>query len=512
MKTSIKFLLVLSTFLFSVSCSKDFLDNPPEDKLVADNFFTTDEQVLSSGSALYGRPWFYFNEKFLISIGDLYSGNAIGQYSDLVQFENMSITQGNQFAKEGWDSLFNVISATNALLYNLDKNTKPSVNPEIISRVKAEAYFVRATAYFYLVRTWGAVPILNNFEQYKKNEPLYRNRVQDVYTFIIQDLTKAAAMLPSQTGTSKLETGRLIKVAANGMLAKVYLTLKDYDNAKIQSEIVINSGRFSLVSNYGNLFNDPTFNNSSESIFALHWVSCSGIWGVQNTNQAYLAAAGKITAAGDGWGTFQPSIDLQNAYEVGDKRRKLTVMKPGDFYPELVTIEGGYTVPTNGLTNSLGGFRKYVIGSAAEKNVCFMSTEQNTNILRYADILLIHAESILAGAASTTSTPALNSFNAVRTRAGLPIKTVITQQDIFKERRIEFAVEGDYWYDLARRNRADAIAAISAQERGTYSSNTSLTVSSKNVIPTDSDFLLPLPNTDTDINPTLLLDPVPFKF
>jgi starch-binding outer membrane protein, SusD/RagB family len=508
-----KYLIFMVTVFFAVSCSDSFVDNPPQDKLVVDNFYTTDVQVLSSGAGLYGRPWFYFNDKFLISIGDLYSGNAIGSYSDLVQFENIAMTQGNQFAKEGWDSLFSVIANANTLIYNLDNNAGSNVSPEVIKRVKAEAYFMRATAYFYLVRTWGAVPLLNDINQYISGAPLYRNRVEDVYTFIINDYKMASDNLPIALSGSA-EKGRVIKSACDGMLAKVYITLKDYSNARIYAEKVINSDAYGLLpkGQYGKLSNDPNFNNSRESIFALQWVPCI-TYGTQNTNQAYLAAIPKLTGTGDGWGTFQPSIDLQNAYEPGDLRKHETVMSPNEFYPDLVTKEGGFTVPATGLTSSLGGFRKYVVGSPDENpNVCFMSTGQNTNILRYADILLIQAEAILGGAASTSDAQALKSFNLVRVRAGLSPKTAITADDIFKERRVEFAVEGDYWFDLARRNRTDAIAIISNTERGVYSNTSTLAVSSKKIVPTESDFLLPLPNSDTDLQPSLLEDPIPFKF
>jgi hypothetical protein len=422
------------------------------------------------------------------------------------------MTQGNQFAKEGWDSLFNVIATSNTLLNNLETKVGANVTPAIIERVKGEAYFMRATAYFYLVRTWGAVPILNRIEQYTNNEPIFKNRVEDVYTFIINDLKAASLRLPLTTGTNKLEAGRLTKTVPDGMLAKVYITLKDYPNAKLYAEKVINSGNFSLLNDYGNLFNNPDYNINNETLFALHWVACSG-WGVQNTNQAYMAAAPKLTGTGDGWATFQPTIDLQNAYESNDKRRKATIMLPGDIYPELVTKEDGYTVPATGLTPTIAGFRKYVVGSQAEhSNVCFMSTDENTSILRYADILLIHAEAILAGSGTTSDVVALKSFNEVRARAGLSPKTALTADIIFKERRIEFVGEGDYWFDLLRRNRTDAIAIISNQERGIYTNRTTLEVASKKIVPSESDFLLPIPNSDSDLNPNLLKDPVPFQF
>lgn len=500
--------LMLAVLMFTMSCSEDFLDNPPEDALTVDNFFNTDQQVLSSGSPMYGYPWFYFNEKFLISIGDLYSGNAIGSYSDLAQFENLSVNGSNQFANEGWDSLYNVIANANVLMYNLENKVGSGVSQDVIDTVLGEAYFMRATAYFYLVRVWGAVPIIYNVDQINSKLPVYKNKVEDVYTFIIKDYEKAMSLLPEQWDANNL--GRVTKSACDGLLAKVYLTQGDYAKTNMYTSKVIKSGKYSLMPNYQDLFH-PDYNNNVESIFALQWVAC-GDWGFQNVNQAYLAASPKLTQVGDGWGTFQPSIDLMNAYEDGDLRRYRTIMEPGSFYPELVTAEGGYTVPADGLTSTIAGFRKYIVGSPDEGNVCFMSTDVNTNILRYADILLMHAESILGTGSSTTDKEALDAYNAVRERAGLAAKSEITSEDIFKERRIEFVVEGDYWFDLARRDRSEASAIIANQERGVYQDRNIDIIVSKKVTPSENDFLLPIPSAETAKNPLLLEDPVAFEF
>ncbi|UMB54152.1 RagB/SusD family nutrient uptake outer membrane protein [Lutibacter sp. A64] len=501
-------LLIVFVLIFAASCSEDFVNNPPEDALTVDNFFNTDQQVLSSGSPMYGYPWFYFNEKFLISIGDLYSGNAIGSYSDLAQFENFSVNGANQFANEGWDSLYNVVANANVLMHNLETKVGADVSKEVIDQVMGEAYFMRASAYFYLVRIWGAIPIIHSVDQINSKEPVYRNRVEDIYAFIIKDYEKAYSLLPSQWDANN--QGRATKSACDGMLAKVYLAQGDYTNTNIYTTKVINSGLYSLMTNYQDLFN-PVYNNNIESIFALQWVAC-GDWGFQNVNQAYLAASPKLTQVGDGWGTFQPSIDLMNAYEDGDLRRYRTIMEPGSFYPELVTAEGGYTVPEDGLTSTIAGFRKYIVGSPDEGNVCFMSTDVNTNILRYADILLMHAESILANNTSTTDQNALDAYNAVRTRAGLDAKDEITAEDIFNERRIEFVVEGDYWFDLVRRDRVEALEIIANQERGVYQDRDINIIASKKVTPSESDFLLPIPSAETAKNPLLLEEPVAFEF
>ncbi|MNE64118.1 SusD family protein [compost metagenome] len=126
--------------------------------------------------------------------------------------------------------------------------------------------------------------------------------------------------------------------------------------------------------------------------------------------------------------------------------------------------------------------------------------------MRYADVLLIHAEAILGNSSSTSDAQALSSFNAVRNRAGLGNRVAITKNDILHERRVEFAYEGDYWYDLGRIPRAQAIAIVQAQNRGDKNNAVYITGV------TESDFVLPYPSGEIVKNPLLNEPPVAYQF
>ncbi|WNH09314.1 RagB/SusD family nutrient uptake outer membrane protein [Thalassobellus suaedae] len=132
--------------------------------------------------------------------------------------------------------------------------------------------------------------------------------------------------------------------------------------------------------------------------------------------------------------------------------------------------------------------------------------------MRYAELLLIHAEAVLAGGASTSDATALSSFNAVRNRAGLPSKTSITFDDIFKERRLELCFEGDYWFDLGRIDKSDAIDIISAQNRGDKYGVQNYTPTYSATDHAANDFYIDYPDNDVAKNPKLLEDPVPYTF
>ena len=147
-----------------------------------------------------------------------------------------------------------------------------------------------------------------------------------------------------------------------------------------------------------------------------------------------------------------------------------------------------------------------------------MSTGINTYIQRLADVYLIYAEAVLGNSASTSDPGALAAFNAIRTRAGLAPVASFTWEDIRRERRIEFAYEADYWYDLVRWhywNPQAAIDHVSNQERGNYywdGDAGEVMLNSRNYPITSAGFTLPIPQSDADSNPLLLQDPVPYDF
>jgi hypothetical protein len=453
---------------------------------------------------LYFKPWFTFNDKFLIAVGDMYAGNAFTFDGAYAQFLNTQVTSQNPILTEGYVSLFSVIDQANNLM-SLVEDRKSELPEASYKNAIAISRFMRANAYFYLVRSFGAVPIVDKAGSAAQPK---RNRIEDVYKFIKLDLEYAAANLP-ETSTKK---GYVNKTVAMGVLAKVHLTLNEYvECASITQEIM--GKQYSLVQEYDNLFSSPENNNSVESMFALQWKAIATEWGTQNTNQAYIVPGGTgITGGGDGWGVYLPSISLQAGFEPKDARKKSTIMTDGDFYPELLKNQGGFTYKKI-LSSTGANFRKYIVGSAAERSdVFFMRTSQNTIILRYSDILLMNSEAILAGANSTTSAAALSSFNEVRLRAGLPTKAILTRDDLFNERRVEFALEGQYFFDLKRRGLAEATAIISNQEVGFYSDDARTELISTKITPGSNYFELPLPQSAIDTNPSLLEPPVPFNF
>jgi hypothetical protein len=550
MKKQVKYLTGVAILVATAStgCKKSFFNRPPEDQSTVGTYYQTTAEVQSSTDILYAAPWFGINGKALLAIGDLQSGNAVcyaGTDGEFDPFRNFSEGNATLAVQSTWNSLYTVVAQANALLNNLPTAAPASVPLATVNNALGEAHLMRAAAYFYLVRNFGNVPIIVDPNEFVSDfQTVPTNPVADVYKFMINDLQFAEAnCTPGVASTGHVSSG-----SASGLMAKVYLYEQNYDSARIEAEKVINSGEFGLIGldfagSYTEQF-ELAGNNSKESMIAMQWTSNGG-YGFGNQIQSVIADGENgnfLTGTGDGYGELGPSWDLQDAFKnAGDSiRRHGCIMLGGDYYAELHKADGGYTVPLAVDCQGVhAAMKKYVVGTPADNNgnSAKQATSNNTYILRYADIYLIEAEAILgksSGVAPGTGIPlsattndptALKYINLVRQRAGLAALTSFTYQQLFNERRLEFAIEGEYWYDLQRidgfNNAHHPVAEgiISGQNRG--DSNGAGTAANnytdyqRNILyvtASDASFLIPIPATETAADPTLLQPPVPYKF
>lgn len=542
---------------FALTACEEFLNRPPEDSFTIDNFYQNDEQCFQAANVLYNAPWYDFQRGF-IDMGDVLAGNVFKGTDNV--YQNFNLTSSDENLINASNALWLVNGHCNSVIENIAEKAGPAVTQKAKNTVTGEAMVWKATAYFFLVRGWGAIPIVHsNSDIIGKGSALElkKNRVEDVYEYIIRTLEKAAELLPEVN-----DPGRINKYSAYGLLAKVYLyksgwgqngtrNQADLDKAKEYAAKVINESGAFLEPEYMNLFRISTGNRNPENLLSWHWV-VSDRWTSQNSLQSDLALSG-FTGMNDSWGSWTGlTIDLQRLFNENaldkstrnnfDKRRKATMMMIGDHYPLFWRHEGGFTATwtednvadatfgvgtgANIVKHIVGHFKDHEaeFGKPAER----MATSLSTHLLRLADIYLIYAEAILGNNESTSDPEALKYYNAVRKRA-IPTHTDETSIDlkkIYDERRREFAVEGDNWYDYVRLHYYKPQLAkdwINAQERGSYnglqdyydgkSSEASLT-SFKVNITDDRHFRLPFPEVDLSMNPNLSdnVEPVPFDF
>ena len=508
MKNLFKYLIAVTAVLFVVSSCEDFLDRPSEDSYTTANYYQNDTQVEQSVNYLYNSPW-YDIIRFYIYGSETMCGNV---YQGSNAYSTLTVNGTDADLKNMSYSLWAVNAQCNTVINNI-RNSSGHASAAAKNKAIGEALAWKAMAYFLLVRTFGDVPIIhNNTEVIRDASYNQQSKVEkaDVYEYIIMTLEKAMELLPKDPNIGKYN--RVDYYAAEGLLAKVYLTKagvsgtlnpEDLEKAKTYAKDVIdNSGR-SLTPNYADIFRlSPTiFQQTGENLFSWQWVSGTGIWTAQNSIQSDVGPLG-IDEYGATWGDWKgPSVDLQDAFGVSadveptlrvnkDDRRQATIMMFGDFYPQYWQDKGGFDMyrfyfddtyyPTgldaNGSNHqwccqSGALYAKHLYGCGSDHSAALgvsadrMCYQLPTHILRLADIYLIYAEAcVLTGDANS----ALEYVNKVRARAHATLLTSCTFEDVWKERRLELALEGDRWYDYVRRSYYDVdacIAELKAQRR-----------------------------------------------
>lgn len=529
--------VMMITAAVTTGCKKDFLTNPPVDQVTSDNFYTNDDEVMAGTAALYNIVWFDYNDKAFLAFGEARGGNLnSNDRTAYIQFSVPSTDQNTLLA--GYKSFYKIIAQSNTTMSNIKNAVGSSASDSVKNQAYAECRFMRAMAYYYLVSGWGPVPIIYNTTT-QLGTVTHRNKAEDVWKLIILDLRYAAAHLPAAPAYG--QKGRVSRYTAEGELAKMYLTRSgfgqsgtrlqsDLDSAKYFAADVVKNSGLSLLSNYGDLFTSANNNATSinnETLFALLWMGANDPWGINNSFQAYMAFSTDITQTGDGWGAAQGgSADLVKYYinhPEDSVRRKQTLMFASDYYPELNQKAGG----TNITNTTIANIKKYIIGSPADNNGkgAFMAEYINTYMLRLAEVYLIYADAILGNSSSTSDAEALQYFNAVRTRAGVPTLNSITFNDIFQEKRVELAFEGNAWYDILRWwyfNPSAASSYVAAQDKGNYTltyvdgttapRKWTFTPTSEYYGFTSATVYLPLPEAELTSVPTLSQDPVSFDF
>ncbi|MEI7722033.1 MAG: RagB/SusD family nutrient uptake outer membrane protein, partial [Verrucomicrobiota bacterium] len=355
-------------------------------------------------------------------------------YSDV-----FTMASDDPLLKSTWGNYYLLIFSANTTLEKLDK-ADPAI---VINKVRhiAEAKFLRALAYFDLVRIFGDVPKITVPVSIPESYKIARESADKIYDeIIIPDLLAAEPSLSLKyTGA---DVGRATKGAAKALLGKVYLTRKNFVNAEAKLQEVTTMG-YSLLAKYNDLFDYTKDEHHSEYIFDIEYVAGGLGEGSPWTssffpmNLDYAKQLG-IIGAGSGDAQLNASLNLFNAFDPLDIRRAVTV-----------DVSGGYI-------NTLGVFvkftysdkytRKYITAIASVND-----SPANWKVIRYADVLLMYAEALNENGKTTQ---ALTYLNMVRSRAGLVGYSALTQPDardkIYQERRFELSYEGHRWFDLVR--------------------------------------------------------------
>lgn len=440
-----KNLKIFTTFIIGLSiifgCSD--LKEQPFSFFSPDQFYKTSSDAEAALNAAYGPlNGLYGREGWQVpeySADQMFPRAVVSR--DLLTTFNYDATLA--FLGPYWSNCYSGISNANALLANI---TAVNMDATRKKQIEAEAKFMRALYYFHLAKNFGDVPIRKLPVLGVNDTEIAKSPVKDVYKFIIEDLLFAESNLPA----SSTVKGRPINMTATALLAKVYLYNEEYANASSFAKKVIDSKVYDLMPDVVSLW-DPNKEdaNRKEMIFAVEYTR------VPNTRTGMDIAAFNAPAGSAPkfcpvvYGSQFAYINFYKSFDSNDFRKKL--MDTSFVDPKGVYV--GQGIP-GGVIYDRAFIRKYEDPQGTGAN----QLENNFPILRFADILLIHAEAEARSKGVTGD--ALLSINKVRRRAyntstdkydvSAGVATDSFIDIILEERSKELCFEADRWYDLTR--------------------------------------------------------------
>lgn len=451
------YLLVLILTMISFSSCEDLLTEDPPSLISYENL--NEDTLEAAISGMYepmtrsrGRLW----ESTFTLGNELQADYANRRAAWLSSFEQYEFER--QSAGATWTSFFQCIGRANLLINRINSS---DIGPDLKENAIAEARFVRGIIYYYVVRSWGKVPLRTEATLSADDADAPLAEIEDIYEVIINDLKFAEENLNDTTDMP----GRATSGAAKLFLADVYLTREDWQNARDKSKEVIDNKAtygYELEPDFSLIFSHNSPTNSSD-VFSIKFHEAVGFGSFL---PAYIAPRGPGNIAVDGGvaarGIFnlvaRGNCDLIANWDDNDPRKSL------NLYTELEI--NGEMVPVN-----LEGIADYAFGKFKDPSGIEETAAGNDfYLMRYADALLIFAEAENMLNNGPTD-DAYEAINRVRRRgfgldpytpdatADLPTGLSMAEFDdiTLRERGYEFMLEGKRWFDLVRKDRFDLI-------------------------------------------------------
>jgi len=335
------------------------------------------------------------------------------------EFDVYDVFSTNSRVSELWGAIYKTINIANNIIESVPVINDVTFSQAERSKSRGEAFFLRAYSYFDLVRLWGNVPLQTRATKTAADANGVGNSMAaEVYKQVKQDLDSAEILLPAT-----INRNRANKVTVKALKARLFLYLKDWENAEAAATEVINTTGVSLGNTYGQFF---AAKNSTESIFEIDYTV---------NNQNSWATNWFASNISGGKREFLPTdefIALLNNPAIGGNRSSL-----------LLTI--------NGVTYGNMNFK-------------IATGDDQVYAIRLAELYLIRAEA-RAEKAAPDLVGGLQDLNKIRTRANVPAIVTVANKDeladkILQERRVELAFESHRWFDLIRQGKAQSVLGI----------------------------------------------------
>lgn len=450
-------IMAFSMIMTSVSCGDDYVEVDPYYAVDSENYFNSEEDYYR---ALIGAYDLMHSTYQQVIVGEIASDNTLAggeSASDVIgwqQIDQMTHTSVNSNLKQIWDWMF---AGVNRAAYILEFKDKTDFEGR--EQIIAEARFLKAYYNFELVKWFGGIPLKGDKRFALGDEKIIpRSSQEAVYAAIEADLLAAIPDLNPMAP----QTGRASKGAAQALLGKVYLYQNKFAQSAAILEEVINDGNYSLVDDYGAIW-EHEGENGPESVFEVQYTDAQGAsFDCLQCSEGNVAVgfsgprnySGPLYTSGFSF-NIPDDEEVANLFEDGDLREDVTLLNMEEWNTETgATYGAGF--------NDTGYFnRKYIprTRSSTAAGDLNLTNPNNYRAIRYSDVLLMAAEAFNRGGIDDAK--ARLYLNEVRERAfgdtahNINLAGQELTEAIWEERRRELFGEGHRFFDLVRTGRAD---------------------------------------------------------
>jgi starch-binding outer membrane protein, SusD/RagB family len=479
---------VLSACMLLVTSCHDVLDSPAENRIFSDETdYTLSSNMIMPVRGMYAfiqnntsieeggsRGW---EDYPIISVrGDDVNAGGLGDQQDFAEEDRYNYNRSFWMFNSAWQNLYRGVIQAHTAMDEVTLYKENGADPVLAEQYISEIKVMRALLLFQLARVWGDILIPEN----SKLEELLQlplSTKDEVMQHISEQMGEAAAALPALRPNERTDiVGGVTKFTALAIQAQANLELKNYQGVADATSQIISSGKFTLEPDYYNLFKIPGKLNN-ENLFELQYSDFGQPTGI---HRSYLWAffgptdwVPAVSGAGTGWGFYEPSLKfIKFMLARGETERLETSVlftdrgiaeikkdpafatlpgwvssttRSGDKindYPRALFASGKHYLPSNQLT---AGRTDY-------------GTNKNLIVIRYAEVLLMHAEALTRGATGSGLT-ADAAVNLVRARVDLGPLTGVTADQVMDEKFAELAMEwGIRYYDMVRLGEYDELS------------------------------------------------------
>lgn len=552
----IKYLGLLLCLVFTTIGCDDYLDRYPLEGPSDQSFFANENELILAINGCYNSMFQHPSSDNMPLSLLLDATTDVGwdrNGSPIQAIGKGSHDANNSFILNIWQNAYRGIGRSNFLLENAEK-VKDQTSPELYNRVIAEAKFIRAYHYQYLIELFGDVPLVTTTLTLQEAQKP-RNSKEEIVNFILNEFEEAANDLPvSYDGT---DVGRATKGAAWALKSRTALYNEKWDIAIKAAQNVMDLSYYNLHNNFEELFHYAG-QDSREIIFALQYLQALKVHSVSRAHFSRMAEGHSNKIPGqalvdsyeciDGLSIDEsPLFDPDMPFENRDPRLGFTVALPHsnflgykfETHKDSLITTSYYTNPPSRVPNieathayaTFSGYcwRKW---SDPEDLNDIGNTAINVIQIRYAEVLLNYAEAKIE--AGEIDISVYEAINAVRQRPNVDMPSITEgkSQDelrsiVRKERKYEFANEGLRLYDIRRWKVADQVMngvfygrvprgllssaplidENSTPNYGNVPNKDEMSVIELRIFDTDRDYLWPIPHIEVITNPQLEQNP-----